>query len=385
MKLHFKKLNYFIFITLASYVIVETTCYVFLKTGYIKSNLPTFHFSFKANNYPYQIADINPVWGTWHYPESFNFKGDCFHVPYNINSYGARDKERKVNSTDSNRVLVLGDSFIEGFGIEEKDRLSNILEAETGTEFLNFGCSDFGTAHEYLLYKNLASKFTYTTILLGILPMNDFVDNDITYHKGLYDGYVRYKPFYVKNNGHFQLVYADSSFENSTFNKEGYLKKNNSLKGTLSRFLRAYSAWFNVLDYFRHVKKRNTYYAKNYSGFVNYKKSDIERLSYLIKQIKSVAPNKRIIVFTIPIESEIKKYREDGQNPLHGELLMLCKESKIEFIDLLPLYAGKQIKDYFLPCNPHWNSEGNKFAAELLKPLFDSTKISVQQNNLMTN
>jgi len=374
MKFTFKKLKYFIFITLVCYVITEVTCYAFLKTGYIKSKPPSFQFSFKAKNYPYQIADLNPVWGTWHYPEQFKFKGDCFNVPYNINSYGARDKERNIKSTDSNRVLVLGDSFIEGFGIEEKERFSNILEAETGTEFLNFGCSDFGTAQEYLLYKNLASKFTHSTILLGILPMNDFYDNDINYHKGLYDGYVRYKPYYVKNNETYQLVYADSNFQNSTFNKEGYLSKNNSVKGTLSRFLRAYTAWFNVLDYFRHVKKRNPYYSKNYSGFVNYKKTDIEKLSFLIKQIKSVTQNKRFIVFTIPIESEIKRYQQDGQNPLAKELQKLCKESKIEFMDLLPFYAGKQIKDYFLPCNPHWNSEGNKFAAEILKPLFNSTK-----------
>lgn len=381
MNFNFKKNNYFIFVILVSYAVVETTCYVFLKTGYIKSTLPSFQFSFKANNYPYQIADINPVWGTWHYTETFNFKGDCFNVPYNINSYGARDKERNVNSTDSNRVLVLGDSFIEGFGIEEKDRLSNILETETGTEFLNFGCSDFGTAQEYLLYKNFASKFTHTTILLGILPMNDFFDADINKHKGLYDGYVRYKPYYEKDTTNYKLVYADSNFQNSTFNKEGYLKKNNSAKGTLSRFLRAYTAWFNVLDYFRHVKKRNTYYANNYSGFVNYTKSDIERLGFLIKQIKLAAQNKRIIVFTIPIESEIKRYQGDKQNPLHGEMIKLCKESEIEFIDLLPLYAGKQIKDYFLPCNPHWNREGNKFAAEILKPLFDSTRNQLQQKN----
>jgi lysophospholipase L1-like esterase len=381
MKFLFKKIYYFIFIALVSYVIIEATCYVFLKTGYIKSNLPTFQFSFKAKDYPYQIADIHPVWGTWHYAETYNFNGDCFNVPYNINSYGARDKERTVKSIDSNRVLVLGDSFIEGFGIEEKDRLSNILEAETGTEFLNFGCSDFGTAQEYLLYKNLALKFTHSTILLSILPMNDFYDNDINYHKGLYDGYVRYKPYYIKDSGKYNLVYADSNFQNSTFNKEGYFKKNNSVKGTLARFLRAYTAWFNVLDYFRHVKKRSTYYSQNYSGFVNYKKSDIERLSYLIKEIKSLAQNKRFIVFTIPIESEIKRYQQDGQNPLAGELLKLCKENKVEFIDLLPLYAGKQIKDYFLPCNPHWNSEGNKFAAEILKPLFDSTKNFTQQTN----
>ena len=85
---------------------------------YIPASKPDFKFTLTVKNYPYQIADLQPAWGTWHYPETFMFSRDCFSVPYSMNSYGARDKEWKQTSADSNSVIVLGDSFIEGWVLQ---------------------------------------------------------------------------------------------------------------------------------------------------------------------------------------------------------------------------------------------------------------------------
>ena len=84
-------------------------------------------------------ADINPAFGAWHRPNGhFIHKSGCYSVEYDTNSYGARDVERSVHSS-APRVIALGDSMIEGMGQPADKRLTNILEKETGREYLNFG------------------------------------------------------------------------------------------------------------------------------------------------------------------------------------------------------------------------------------------------------
>ncbi len=361
-----RKFTYFFIVTIISYLLVEFICWWFITTKYIPASKPDFKFTWTVKNYPYQIADLSPAWGTWHYPENFTFSRDCFSVPYLMNSYGARDKEWKQTATDSNRVIVLGDSFIEGFGIADSNRLSNLLSKKTGREFLNFGCSDFSTTQEYLVYKHLASGFAHNTILISLLPINDFYDNDLEARRGLYDGMVRYRPFYIKQKNDYSLQFSDRSFQQATFNKEGYFKKHNRFNGTVARFLRANTYWFHILDYFRHKRKADILYKNNYSGFVNYTAEDFERFCFILNQIKLAAPEKRIILFTIPVATEIKRYKSDGQNKLAPQLAAFCKNSNIEFVDLLPVFASAPEQSYFLSCDPHWNEAANQLAAEYL-------------------
>ena len=361
-----RKFTYFFIVTIISYLLVELICWLFITTKYIPASKPDFKFTWTVKNYPYQIADLQPAWGTWHYPENFTFSRDCFSVPYLMNSYGARDKEWKQTAADSNSVIVLGDSFIEGFGIADSNRLSNLLSKKTGRQFLNFGCSDFSTTQEYLVYKHLASGFAHNTILIGLLPINDFYDNDLEARRGLYDGMVRYRPFYIKQKNNYSLQFSDRSFQQATFNKEGYFKKHNSFIGTVARFLRANTYWFHILDYFRHRRKADILYKNNYSGFVNYTAEDFERFCFILNQIKMAAPEKRIILFTIPVATEIKRYKSDGQNKLAPQLAAFCKNSNIEFVDLLPVFASVREQSYFLSCDPHWNEAANQLAAEYL-------------------
>jgi hypothetical protein len=61
-----------------------------------------------------------------------------FDVVRRSNSYGARDIERSPRSTTP-RAVVLGDSFVEGIGVELGERVTDLLEKGSGAEYLNFG------------------------------------------------------------------------------------------------------------------------------------------------------------------------------------------------------------------------------------------------------
>lgn len=136
--------------------------------------------TYPTSRVPQYWASIDPVVGVWRYPNAtFVQKERCYDVTYRSNSAGARDPERQLRSAASRRFAVLGDSFIEGYGLAAEDRVTNLLEARTGVEFLNFATSGgFGTIQEWLLYTSRVEQYDHTDILLFILPANDFEDND---------------------------------------------------------------------------------------------------------------------------------------------------------------------------------------------------------------
>ena len=74
-----------------------------------------------------------------------------------VNSLGFRDREIASGSTTGYRVLVVGDSFTEGYGIKNvEDRYSDVLAKRLGDGFrvYNVGRSGFDTKMEYQLMLN---------------------------------------------------------------------------------------------------------------------------------------------------------------------------------------------------------------------------------------
>jgi hypothetical protein len=136
-------------------------------------------------------------WGAWHTASSTAHHTDsCFAVTYRSNSYGARDRERSVTASAA-RAVVLGDSFIEGYGVDDDKRMTALLERRLGAEMLNFGSVDFGPLQYAILYERLARRFDHDLVVVGMLPSNDFLDNDLEFYRG----WSHYRPYYAKDGG----------------------------------------------------------------------------------------------------------------------------------------------------------------------------------------
>ena len=119
----------------------------------------------KINHFLHQIfkpfwSDINPIWGVWHEPLSrYDHVRKCYQTIYTANSHGMRDRERTIKS-NKKRIVVLGDSFTEGFGLKRHERWTDQLEEKTQIPHLNFGNAGiFGPTQYSLLYENLVKKF----------------------------------------------------------------------------------------------------------------------------------------------------------------------------------------------------------------------------------
>jgi hypothetical protein len=377
------KIKRFLIVGLITYLLAELTCFIFIKTGYISANLP--HFFTDARDtmvFPYTYADVNEHWGVWHYNYPVKAPYGCVTLTCDPNSTGARDIERKLQSSDSNRCIVLGDSFMEGFGIADNARVSNLLEAATGKEFLNFACSDMGSTQEYLVYKHLAANYDHNTVLLGILPANDFMNDNIQFDSS--QSPLRYKPYWKGNFPTMQIYYYADSLHHSRFSYEAYLPYKSTFKYKVRHVLENTTCWFNILYFFLKKKGAVDVIARAantnqpYSGYYDYSANDLARLKQSLFSLRQTAPGKKIIVFTIPIASDFKRYNNNKTLPaLVHQLQEFCTANNITYTDLLTTATPgdrQQYKKQFFDCDIHWNEYGNQWAMKKLLPYFMEMK-----------
>jgi hypothetical protein len=293
--------------------------------------------------------------GMWHQPNSNGaIKKGCFNVEYHSNSYGAVDVERERNSSHP-RIVVLGDSFIEGYGVPQDTRLTTILERQSGIEHLNFGTSGvFGPTQYYLLYKALAAQFDHSAILVGILPDNDFLEDDITYGRSAY--YDMYRPYFVEADSGYKLTYFREHFpagEIPTVRR-------------VERFLREYSYAANAAYWLWRVKAHQLR-PDGYSGYYDYSAAQLSRLRHVLTLLREAAPQKDLIVFTIPRKGDFLR-AQDSPPPLRNELRKMSEQLHFQYIDLLPHMQSTSdpVDALYLPCDGHWNEKGHQRAADIL-------------------
>ena len=340
--------NFLIFAVLA-----ELVSLILVHRGTWPSSRPNYHLT-----YNHFFADSNPVFGVWHRPNSVFFhKGGCYDVVYRTNSYGARDAERSLYSSQP-RTIVLGDSMIEGLGLPAEERLSNLLEKATGRPHLNFGTSgDFGPLQYALLYKSLAAPFDHNVVIVGVLPINDFHDMSYAFWSAHGLG-SRYRPYYAPDLSVFYAGHFDPNAGEGTADH-------------VEAFLRAYLASYHVgqFIYTRFYWRMRP----SYSGYNDFDDVDLARLKKSLLDIQSTAEahGARERVFLIPSAIDFIRLRTSGEDKLGPVLQAWGKEAGIPVKDLLPdmnALAGADYRSYFLPCDGHWSAKGNAVAARILLP-----------------
>src|SRR5262249_35355428 len=197
-----KKTGQWLLAIVISLVCVEILLQVAVRFGFADADLPSYSV---MQAQPFW-QDINPDFGVWHPSHAqFRHQRSCYDLIYTSNSYGMRDREVTVDSR-SPRVVVLGDSFAEGWGVADGSRFVDRLNSLTGLEHLDFGAAgDFGTTQAYLMYKTLASRFDHSAVIFTILPENDFLD-DLPTPDRLRAG-ARHRPYLIGRYPDYRVEY----------------------------------------------------------------------------------------------------------------------------------------------------------------------------------
>jgi len=131
---------------------------------------------------PLEAAYAWPDGTLRHIPSfSFTYARGEFQSLVRFNASGLRGPEiPAVKPPGRTRVLVLGDSFVEGKQVGESEVLTSILQGLSGDppslEVINAGVAGTGTSEEMILYDRFARTLHPGVVLLGFYP-NDVRNN----------------------------------------------------------------------------------------------------------------------------------------------------------------------------------------------------------------
>jgi lysophospholipase L1-like esterase len=132
---------------------------------------------------------------------SFNSFG--FESIVTINSKGFRDVERSYERDPSKyRIVVLGDSMVWGWGVQQDDMFTALLEKQhRDLEVINLGVSGYGTDQELILLRQEAVRYNPDLIVVVVMD-NDF---DTNVRKELFLGYNK-PAFELSDDGDLHLT-----------------------------------------------------------------------------------------------------------------------------------------------------------------------------------
>lgn len=95
-------------------------------------------------------------------PGTFRFASREFDTGFRVNSAGLRDDEESLVAPE---IIVLGDSYAMGWGVEQEETFPQVLERLSGRRVLNAGMSSYGTAREMMLLDRLdTSRLRYLIV-----------------------------------------------------------------------------------------------------------------------------------------------------------------------------------------------------------------------------
>lgn len=344
-------------ILLINLILIEVSIMGLVKLDVLKIIAPTYSFSNVQTFLPVRSY----LYGYKHAPLStYQIKKNCLNNHYRFNSLGFRGTEYTTSSSVK-RVVVLGDSFMEGVGVEEDERLSNLLQKETGVPHLNFSMGDKGTTQSFVIYDSIASKYDHNVVLFSIYPTNDLIDDDPNYGK---------TPNSIRPC--WDGEYPDYSLRFFPENAPKY-KRRATIKYILKQFTYTYNALFFLKQLLLSHQSDKDFPR---TGYFNYSTEQLNRMKYSILKLNEKAKSKKVIVMCIPSTTDLNQSKNGEHLNIEFHLKKLCEEHNIEFIGLYNDFkSSKNISSLFHTCDSHWTDLGHKKAKSciLSKSNFYST------------
>ena len=317
------------------------------------------------------------------------------HVSHN--GYGYRGSEYPFQRTSKKRLLFLGDSFVWGFGVENKEIFTSVMEAKlnNSTEIVNTGVSGYGNDQEYLLWQKKGHQWSPDHVILMITVFTDYWDNmsPIRY------GYP--KPvFWLGTDGKLKLLNVpvpkiDTSLKNQkqeTISHQSKLVENILAYSELANLLVHLAAKFDlsrsIMESNKIIPHREPGFEWEYPPFSvtlnNKEKRNWNVMFSLIKKLHGDVAQKGAKLSVVIIPSITQVYPELWEDFLRNtseanatnlnpnipnkRITEWCKNNNIPVIDLLPGLKDAALSNPYLyyPVNRHWTPDGHAAAADIL-------------------
>ena len=313
---------------------------------------------------------------------------------FSFNSEGWRDREYSIEKPEGTfRIIVIGDSFIEGIQFPVEEILTELLEARLNREHtrpfevINMGVGAFGTDQEYLALKHYGSRYDPDLVLLAFCVDNDIYGNLLEFRGEPLKPY-----FYFDESGdlvqrEFRLPKSEKckAFFRDRFQLYMFLKNRLSKMNWISVFLMRLGILHDsnsiqrdehgiLIDYYTHQAVYPPAWEKAWEVTKALLLAIRDETSRMHADLLLVQINYDLLVHdelwqkaieTYPVMNEVE-WDLGKANRMVSEF---CETNRIESIDLLPHFREKAARTgeaLYLPVEGHWNRKGHQLAEELI-------------------
>ena len=286
------------------------------------------------------------------------FETPQFRTFVRINENGLRDRGHSYERQDDiERILVLGDSFAWGYGVEESERFSQLLEKSLDVEVINAGVSGYSTDQELLWYRNEGIKYE-TDLVILVIAGNDVGDNDRQLVSTIY-----YKPNFVLEEGHL----VPKGYPVPKTSPQGRFIYSLSQHSALAYFL--VQRYFDLLSLYGRLKV-NSDHANSPESGINAESGPFKLTIALIDEMRNIAESRKAKFMIVATDrwwnSPSGETYEDFVTALQNEgFLVLDVESMLGF----------NAEEMLIPNDDHWNQFGHEFVAEKIKDSIESNRL----------
>jgi hypothetical protein len=308
-----------------------------------------------------------------------------YRVPLDINSRGLRGPEIPVEKPrDVLRVLLLGDSFTEGYTVAEEATVRARLEKALAptvsrpVQVINGGTAGWGTDQEVLFYEHTGRMFAPDLVVL------------LFYYNDLYrDGDLRIQPWFdLDEAGALALKNSPVPRHEEFYRAEPFSIK--PFRGSIALALLqprldSHPRVARVLSFFglADPPSRRREIPEEFHPFGRQRPREVrrhwDRIAALLRRIDSemAASGARLVVFYVPARFEVddaawaltrEVYGLNAQwdrNRVAEELGRISGDLGLPFIDPRAAFRraeGGGARTYF-PEDGHWTEAGNEVAA----------------------
>jgi lysophospholipase L1-like esterase len=250
-------------------------------------------------------------------------------MPFRTNSLGLREPEIPAKNGAKMRVLVLGDSYTFGWAIEEEETYPSQIQAQLqkeglSVEIINGGVPAYGTVQEQDFLESIYSKLRPDFLILGF-AMNDAEPQRI----------VPQDPDQIYRSSK-SWMWEDLKFF--------WIRK-------------AYPGYQTLHS---HLYVHDGHYLVGFTKDSPKWKEAKEALAKINNFCR--AHNAELLVLILP---DMNSHFDDSYQfgLIHNTVMNWAKELKIDAIDVLPAFRGKNNADYYVEGDGHPNKAANQIIA----------------------
>ncbi|MEA1949263.1 MAG: SGNH/GDSL hydrolase family protein [Thermodesulfobacteriota bacterium] len=320
-------------------------------------------------------------------PESFDVRVRC-------NSQGLRDSEKRFAKPPGiRRIVVLGDSFMWGYGVENEEMFSAVLQdLLSGSETVNFGVNGYSTVQELVRLEIEGLRYEPDVTVL-VFVWNDLEDNFDDKHGGRpvavleEDNSLRIANRPVRRHWKSPLkqwfCHHSHLFRFGEYNIE-LLKlkfRDNQRAGLSIPKIPVPGVAFAAENDKKTARMKfsmTDIYAPP-GPEIDFAWKAIELLLGRIKQLTTKEGGRLVVVYAASLEAVdrgifVKLIRKFGQDPdsmafnwdrPSNRLGEVCAALDIPYVNLNPVFRQQFKKtELFSKKNPHWSMAGHRLAAQ---------------------